>query len=207
MIVLVVVYMFSRVTVEDIVEIAVSVGTIWLIVIAVMLFVSFVCASIQVSEGFADISLNDVVALENQVCALMMSSDSYILNDVGQPGQDNPAVLAAAQTTARGTAPLPVCSLNQTELENRVSRMENALKNFTGPQLKKTYDKTVPCTEGFLPVVTGSLSDRMQAIKAKIADQQTKYEVPIQKKLADVKKGILSTCEKNKAAAAAVPGS
>ena len=96
---------------------------------------------------------------------------------------------------------------NQTELENRVSRMENALKNFTGPQLKKTYDKTVPCTEGFLPVVTGSLSDRMQAIKAKIADQQTKYEVPIQKKLADVKKGILSTCEKNKAAAAAVPGS
>jgi hypothetical protein len=206
-IVLVVFYVFSRLSAEVIAEIALSVGTIWLIVIAVLLFVSLACASIQVSEGFSDISLNDVVALEKQVCALMTSSDSYILNDVGQPGQDNPAILAAAQTTARGTAPLPVCALDPTELESRVSRMENALKNFTGPQLKKTYDKTVPCTEGFMPVVKGSLSDRMQAIKATIADQQTKYEMPIQKKTADVKAGILSTCEKNKAAAAAVPGS
>jgi len=207
MIVLVVVYMFRRLSIEDITEIAVSVGTIWLVVIAVLLFVSLACASIQVSEGFDDISLNDVVALEKQVCALMTSSESYILNDVGQPGQDNPAVLAAAQTAARGTAPLPMCVLDPKELENRVSRMENALKNFTGPQLKKTYDKTVPCTEGFVPAVTGSLSDRMQAIKTTIAEQQTKYEVPIQKKTTDVKAGILSTCEKNKAAAAAVPSS
>lgn len=183
---------------EVIVELLVAAGTIWLIVIAVLLFVSMACASIQVRELFEDGS-DDLSVLEQKVCALMSASDKAIASELGQPGQDDPTVLANALADARGSAPVPICAQNT--MESRISRMENALKNFTGPQLKKTYDKTVPCTEGF---EDGSFAARIKAIKS-LVDQQTSTLLnPIQKKEADVKAGILSECEKKKGAKAAV---
>lgn len=190
---------------EVVVELLLSAGTIWLIVIAVLLFVTMTCASIQVRELFEDVTADDLAALETKVCVLMSASDKAIASEVGQPGQDNPAVLNAALTTARGSAPVPVCEMNPSELDARISRMENALKFYTGPQLKKTYDKSVPCTEGF---ESSSFSARLQAIKNLVDQQTSTLLVPIQKKEADVKAGILSECEKKKGAkAAVVPGS
>jgi hypothetical protein len=188
---------------EVVVEVLIAAGTIWLIVIATLLFVGMACASIQVRELFEDGTgtTDDLAALEKKVCVLMTASNKAIASDVGQPGQDDPAVLNAALVEARGSAPVPVCELNPAELESRISRMENALMNFTGPQLKKTYDKTVPCSEGF---ESGSFAARLQAI-SRLVDQQTStLLVPIQKKEADVKAGILSECEKKKGAKAAV---
>jgi hypothetical protein len=213
--ILFVAFLFWRLSVNDMTEILLSVGTIWLIVIFVLVFVSFVCASIQVREGFGEITKDDLVALEDQVCALMASSDSYITNDVGKAGQDNPAVLEKAKQDARGSGSgtMPECSMTPAVIEGRISRIERALGVFTGPQLKKTYDKTVPCKEGFesplsgSPVSPGSFGDRLKKIKEKIATQKKQYLEPIEQKEKDVKAGKLSDCEKKKAANAAVVGS
>jgi len=186
---------------EVIVELLIAAGTIWLIVIAVLLFVSMVCASIQVRELFESGS-DDISALEQKVCALMSASDKAIASELGQPGQDDPTVLANALAGARGSAPVPLCA--EKTIESRVSRMENALKNFTGPQLKKTYDKTVPCTDSTEGFEDGSIAARIQAIKTLVDQQTSALLVPIQKKEADVKAGILSECEKKKGAKAAV---
>jgi hypothetical protein len=206
-VVLLVALMFSRLESNDIVEILVSVGTIWLIVMAVMLFVHMVCAGINVREGFADtdVKRSDIEELEQQVCTLMASSDTYITNDVGQPGQDNPSVLVSAKQTARGTAPIIECTMTDVQKAERLSRIENTLKNFTGPQLKNTYDKTVPCVEGFY--AGGSLSDRFKAVKKMVEKQKTSYLKPIEQKEKDVKAGKLSDCEKKRASRAAVVGS
>jgi hypothetical protein len=191
---------------EVLVELLLSAGTIWLIVIAVLLFVSMTCASIQVRELFEDgsVTTEDLAALENKVCVLMTASDKAIASDVGQPGQDDPAVLNAALTSARGSAPVPVCEMNPTELESRISRMENALMNYTGPQLKKTYDKSVPCSSEGFETQNGTYAARLQAINQLVDKQTSTLLVPIQKKEADVKAGILSDCEKKKGAKAAV---
>jgi hypothetical protein len=197
-------FLIVKLPLEVVVEVLIAAGTIWLIVIATLLFVSMACASIQVRELFEDgsVSTDDLAALEKKVCVLMTASNKAIASDVGQPGQDDPAVLNAALTAARGAAPVPVCELNPAELESRISRMENALTNFTGPQLKKTYDKTVPCiSEGF---ADGSFAARLQAINRLVDQQTSTLLVPIQKKEADVKAGILSDCEKKKGAKAAV---
>ena len=211
--ILFVAFLFSRLSANDMTEILLSVGTIWLIVIFVLFFVSFACASIQVREGFGDVTKDDLVALENQVCALMASSDSYITNDVGKAGQDDPAVLEKAKQDARGSGTLPECSMTPAVIEGRISRMERALGVFTGPQLKKTYDKTVPCKEGFesslsgSPGSPGSFEDRLKKIKETIATQKKQHLEPIEQKEKDVKAGKLSDCEKKKAANAAVVGS
>jgi hypothetical protein len=202
-IVILVAYVLQRLTADDIAEILLSAGTIWLVVIAVMVFVGLVCAGIQVREGFDSVKMADIESLEKEVCALVASSDSYIMNDVGQPGQDDPAVLAAAKQKARGSAPITACDLTSTQMEDRISRIENTLKNFTGPQLKKTYDTVIPCKEGFEPA---SLSSRLKKIKDTIATQKSNLLSPIQQKEADVKAGKLSECEKKKGANAAIAG-
>ena len=209
-VILFVAFLFMRLSANDMTEILLSVGTILLIVIFVMVFVVSVCASINVREGFADITKGELEALEKQVCTLMASSDMYITNDVGQAGQDNPAVLAKAKQDARGSGTMPECELTPTVIGDRISRMERALGVFTGPQLKKTYDKTVPCTvEGFADAAKpiGSFTDRLQAIKNLIETQTKQYLTPIEQKEKDVKAGKLSDCEKKKGASAAVVGS
>ena len=211
--ILFVAFLFWRLSANDMTEILLSVGTIWLIVIFVMFFVAWSCASIQVREGFGDITKDDLEALEKQVCTLMASSDSYITNDVGQAGQDDPAVLEKAKRDARGSGTMPECSMTPAVIEDRISRMERALGVFTGPQLKKTYDKTVPCKEGFdspgsgSPGSSGSFEDRLKMIKETINNQTKQHLGPIQQKEADVKAGKLSDCEKKKASSTAVLGS
>jgi len=202
-IVILVAYVLQRLTADDITEILLSAGTIWLIVIAVMVFVGLVCAGIQVREGFDDVKKADIEEIEKEICELVASSDGYIVNDVGQPGQDDPAVLAAAKQKARGSAPITSCDMNASQMEDRVSRIENSLKNFTGPQLKKTYDTVIPCKEGF---ESASLSSRLKKIKETIATQKSNLLSPIQQKEKDVKAGKLSDCEKKKGANAAMEG-
>ena len=167
-------FLVVKLPAEVLVELLISAGTIWLIVIAVLLFVGMACASIQVRELFEDgsVSSEDLAALEKKVCVLMTASDKAIASDVGQPGQDDPAVLNTALTAARGSAPVPVCEMNPNEVESRISRMENALTNFTGPQLKKTYDKTIPCSSEGFETQKGAFAARLQAIN-RLVDQQT----------------------------------
>lgn len=201
-------FLFVQLPPEVIVELLISAGTIWLIVIAVLLFVTMNCASIQVRELFDDgsVTMDDLAALEKKVCVLMAASDKAIASELGQPGQNDPTVLANALAAARGSAPVLICDQNM--MESRISRMENALKNFTGPQLKKTYDKTVPCSPEGFETQNGLFSSRLKAINALVDQQTSTLLKPIEKKEADVKAGILSDCEKKKGAkAAVVPGS
>jgi hypothetical protein len=197
--ILLVIFVVYKVGVEVGIELLFAAGTIWMIVIAAMIFVGAACANISVREGFETSQTDDLIALEKQVCTLMAASNKFVTNDVGQAGVDDPAVLAAAVTKARGPDPVTECALTPAQMESRISRMENTLKTFTGPQLQKTYDTTVPCKEDFAT----NLGGRLQAIKATV-EQQMKLLTPIQKKEADVKAGILSECEKKKGAKAAI---
>jgi hypothetical protein len=202
-----VLFVLVKLGAEVIVELLIASGTIWLIVIAVMLFVGLGCASIEVRELFTD--AETLATLENQVCGLMTNSDKFIASNVGQPGQDNPALLAASLAEARGKDPVTQCALTPEQIEERISRMENTLANFTGPQLKKTYETTVPCKEGFAPapVNPATFPARLQAIKEGVDKQTSLWLTPIQKKETDIKAGILSDCEKKKGAKAAIVGS
>lgn len=182
-----------------IVELILSVGIVAMIAIAVLLFISMTCATIRVRERFENAAVTeaDLAALETQVCMLAAASDKYIMNDVGQEGQDNPVLIASAMINARGTAPITECTLTPARIEDRVARMENTLKNFTGPQLQKTYDRTVTCKEDF---VSGSgLADRLKAIKAAVDQQTTALLTPLQQKEADLKAFKITDCEKKKA--------
>jgi len=197
-------FVVLKIPLETIIELVLSAGIIWLVTIAVMLFVTFVCASVRLQELFenAPVTEADLAALEKQVCMLASASDKYIMNDVGQEGQDNPVVLANALIAARGAAPITECELTQARIEDRVVRMENTLKNFTGPQLQKTYDRTVPCKEEFVsgPDPVPDLSNRLKAIKTIVDQQNNALLTPLQKKEADLKAFKLTDCDKKKGA-------
>lgn len=195
-------YVVLKIPLEIIIELVLSAGIIWMVTIAVMLFVTIVCASVRLQELFenAPVTEADLAALEKQVCMLASASDKYIMNDVGQEGQDNPIVLAKALITARGAAPITECELSQARIEDRVARMENTLKNFTGPQLQKTYDRTVSCKEDFVSGSGSGLGDRLKAIKATVDQQNNALLTPLQKKEADLKAFKLTDCDKKKGA-------
>lgn len=195
-------YVVLKIPLEIIIELVLSAGIIWMVTIAVMLFVTIVCASVRLQELFenAPVTEADLAALEKQVCMLASASDKYIMNDVGQEGQDNPIVLAKALITARGAAPITECELSQARIEDRVARMENTLKNFTGPQLQKTYDRTVSCKEEFVSGSGSGLGDRLKAIKATVDQQNNALLTPLQKKEADLKAFKLTDCDKKKGA-------
>jgi hypothetical protein len=198
--ILLVIFVIYKVGTEVTVELLLTAGTIWMIVIAVMLFVGFACANISVREGFETSPSDELIALEKQVCTLIAASNKSVSNDVGQAGVDDPTVLATAIAKAHGPEPITECALTPAQMEERISRMENTLKSFTGPQLQKTYDASVPCTERFAT----NIAARLQAIKSTVEQQTAKLLMPIQKKEADLKAGILSDCEKKKGAKAAV---
>jgi len=186
------------------------------------------CVTIRPTEAFQDGSgsptptgekaedptlLADLAAAEDAVCKLITRVDGFIQNDQGPAGQSDSQLILAAQMKARDGVAMVDCSeaeAAQEDVPHRLTRLEETLKSFTGPELQRTYDTTMRC-EGFQDMVTPVVPtprQRLTAVQATLQDQQTRLLAPVDQKTADLKRGIASDCDKKRAAAAtqSLPG-
>lgn len=182
-------------------------------------FGCMVCWRVFPTEGFEDAStlLTDLQATEDAVCKLITRVDGFIQNDVGPAGQNDTGLIDAAQAKARAGVTMvdclpPVGSPDKEEMDvkQRLTRLEDTLRAFTGPELQRTYDTTMKC-EGFQDASGSALPsprDRLTAIQATLRDQQNRLLAPVDQKSADLQRGVLSDCDKRRGAAAAqkLPG-
>jgi hypothetical protein len=212
---------------NDVAEIGVALGGIFIAIVLVMFVVGWSCDNIQVVEKFlvedASAELNslwsEIGDVEKTVCTYITQADNFIKSAVGQPGADNPSLVTQAQQKAIAEAggPITDCSASWVtvsidEAENRVSRIETTLNGFTGPQFESTYNKTVPCTESFVDMSGNEqlkkridgLKERLTKIKTVAATQKKKYLDPINQKTEQLKKGQASDCDKKRGASTAV---
>jgi hypothetical protein len=204
-------FFLTKLTMEDMTEILVAMGTIWLVVILVLLFISHVCMSISPVEQFADADF-DIEGTEAAVCKLITDVRNFITSDIGQPGQADPSLITAAMQKAIDAVKGPITTCPEAPasapapsdpaiIEDRLARMERTLEQLVEPQFKYTYDKAMTC-EGF---ASGTPQERLTAIQATIATLKARYLDPLDQKQADLQAGHLSDCEKRKAANTAIP--
>lgn len=191
----------------------------WTITLIVFVIVTHTCTSIRPTEAFADGSgsdvgddtdtqlLNDITTAEKAVCELITRTDKFIQSDVGQPGVDTPALVSDAQQKARDAVDGGIvdCADLSGDAANRITRLEATLKSFTGPELQATYNKSVPCQEGFSD--SDSLRARLTAVQATLTSQQQKLLKPIDDKNAALQRGEVSDCDKNRGSKTAVASS
>jgi len=214
-------FFLTKLSLEDITEIIASMGTIWLVIILVLLFVSRVCMSISPVEHFVDAEA-DLDKTEAAACKLITDVRNFITADIGQPGQDDPSLITAAVQKAVDAVngPITIClteststaTPNQLSIDDRLARMERTLDQLVEPQLKLAYDKAMTC-EGFASDSLDSVSEtveskqkeRLAAIQATIATLTKRYLDPLDQKQAELKAGHLSDCEKRKGANTAIP--
>jgi len=201
-------------------ELGLMFGGSVLVVLLTTILLCIMCVKIRPREMFVDlvsqldssqetVLLNDISAAEEAVCKLITRADGFIQNDVGKAGQDDPGLVRAAQQKARADVDMVTCGEPATEtldIDHRLARLESTLTGFTGPEIKRTYDATVPCREQF---VGGGVSprDRLTAIRAMITEQQQKFLGPIDTKTAAMRRGDLSDCERRRGAKTATAAS
>ncbi len=166
--------------------------------------------------------LSGIGAAEVATCKLITRVDNFIKGDVGKPGLDDPTLVTQAQQKARDIAggPIQTCPPEDSadidivssidDADNRMARLENTLNSFTGPKLKATYNKTVPCAgaEGFVDAVGAgeptpldkikALQKRLEVVQSIITNQQTQYLKPIDDKTAALQRGEVSDCDKGR---------
>ena len=197
----------SKLNDQDAIEIVLAVGTIFLLVITVLLFVSNICFSIAPRERFESntvpIDLDEVARLEAAVCKQMAEVDIFLLSSVGPAGQEPGSTrVAEAQSNARRRAnPVTPCNKDPLTPENvltRIQQMGRTLTLFIEPVLKKTLDAT-KC-EGFEDI---SMVYTLADIKQLLADYQTTYLDPIHTMQKELQSGIASDCIKAKGASTA----
>lgn len=211
-------FMFSgRLTAEEASDIAFSVLMISAGIWVIAIFAQMICLNVRPYEQFEDASthkekeaalLAGITAAEKSVCTLITRTNKFIAADQGHAGQQNPDLITQAQQKAVAAAGGPLVDCDTTDVsgsdaENRISRLETTLNNFTGPEIVKTYNNTVPCQpEGFAD--NPSLEKRLEAIQALIKEQETKYLKPIDQKTEQLRKGQASDCDKQRGAKTAV---
>jgi hypothetical protein len=213
-------------------EILLTMGTIWLIVILVLLFVSNVCMSISPIERFTDASgqmfFEDLKKVETAVCKLIADVTIFIKNDNGQKGLDDPSLndRSINDAVSKVDGPITICPPTDepTDINERLTRMENTLAQFIEPQLKATYEKSMKCSsEGFMvpasarrrrrgiePFLDLDLNDpvqRLKEIEHTIHSLTVQYLAPIQQKQKDLQSGKVSDCDKQKGSKTAVGSS
>ncbi len=209
------IFFFLKLTASDMTEILVAMGTIWLVVFVVMLFVANFCLSISPIERFkakhyeefTDFS-DEVTEAEKTVCEMVDDVIAFIKSRNGPKGLDDPSINTTAIEKAKQAVdgPITTCPESGT-VEDRLTRMEQTLQQFIEPNLKQTYEMTVVC-ESFASV-SDSLVDpasRLHAIRQTIHTLKAKYLNPIQQKQADLRQGRVSDCDKKRGAITAVKG-
>ena len=189
----------AALTSEVITELLISMGSIWLIIIAVLLFVSFYCMEIHPIEHFAD----TIDQTEAAICKLKEHIRTFVASDLGKAGQEEPTLISQRMNVG---SPTVACdSTTQLTMEERLTRMEITLDKLAEPELKKTYDATMKC-EGFATPLANpnDPKDRLSAIQTKLSTLTSMYLDPILQNQRDLQNGILSDCNKKRAADAAI---
>lgn len=211
---------------DDLVEIGGGIGIVGIITLSVLVFIGINCMSIHPVELFADISGNPLKSLldtieqtENDVCGLFTRVDKFIEGGLGKKGHDDPALVTSAQAAARPKEPITSCpvapfdiseSTILTDAENRIARLETSLNAFVGPQLQKTYNRTVPCPaiEGFVDGTNGptveSLQKRLDVVMDILRKQKRTLLKPIDDKNERIQRHELSDCEKQQGSKKAI---
>ena len=160
-------------------------------------------------EAFQDMSgdttlLADIATTEEAVCKLITRVDGFLQNDVGPAGQKDPGLVTDAQSRARAGIEMVACSAGGDDVSgeeaHRITRLEETLRSFTGPELQRTYDTAMKC-EGFQGAAPPSLRERLTAVQATLQDQQKRLLAPIDQKTEDLHKGIASDCDKRRGTA------
>jgi hypothetical protein len=215
---------------DDLVEIGGGLAIVAGVALAVSVFVGISCAAIHPVEQFVDISgdllkplLDGISDTEQTVCDLITRVDKFIESDLGKKGHDDPSLVVAARAAARPTDPITTCptapfaadvsdSVILADAENRIARLETTLSGLTGPQLQKTYNRTVPCpaVESFVGDVTptvDTLQARLDAVRATLKDQQTRLLKPIDDKNERIQRHELSDCEMREGSKTAIKAS
>jgi len=215
-----------KLSANDMTEILLAMGTIWLVTIVVLIFVSNVCMSISpvqerfhVSHGNRNYTSNEIQerfhvsqsvdiqafnTAEEAICDMMASTISYIRNDAGPQGQ-SAITVAIQQAITNAGGPVTQCppiaatdATSETELDERLTRMENSLNGLVAPEAKRTFAAT-QCTEPF-----SDAGSRLASIQQTIKSLQSQYLDPIQQKQRDLQCGRLSECERKKGATVAL---
>lgn len=215
---------------DDLVEIGGGLAIVAAVSLAVSVFVGITCAAIQPVEQFVDISgdplktlLDGISDTEQKVCDLITRVDKFIESNLGKKGHDDPSLVVAARAAARPADPITTCpiapfssdvsdSVILADAGNRITRLETTLSGLTGPQLQKTYNRTVPCpaVENFTDMAgptIESLQARLDAVRATLIDQQTKLLKPIDDKNERIQRHELSDCEKREGSKTAIKAS
>lgn len=218
--------LFAGFTPSDYSELTMVVVVIVLLVMFVWLVIANVNFTIHPREAFTDATaasdpvtelLAAIAAAEKDACDLVTRTDQFIQNDVGKPGQDNPALVTDAQQKSRATAggPLTECGSGSgsdisgdelNEAANRIARLETTVLKFTAPEVKRTYDASNTC-EGFTDQSADQIADQVTDLEARlktvtdaIALQKNKYIAAIDAKTASLQRGELSDCDRKKGA-------
>lgn len=221
--------LFKGFTPADYSELTMVVVIIVLLFLFVWMVIANVHFTIHPREAFEDVGavaadpatslLAAIAAAEKDACDLVTRTDQFIQNDVGKPGQDNPALVTAAQQKSRDGAggPLTVCGSGSNgsadisgdelnEAANRIARLETTVLKFTAPEVKRTYDASNTC-EGFTDQAAAQAADqiadltaRLKTVTDAIALQKNKYIAAIDAKTASLQRGELSDCDRKKGA-------
>ena len=224
-------FFFVQLTASDITEILLAMGTIWLIVMLVLIFVTQVCMSISPRERFVDKEtplqafLDSFAKTEATVCTMVDAVVKFIESDVGQKGQDDPSLNQKAINDALSNVdgPITTCpppsSVN--DYNDRLSRMQRTLDQFIKPELKKTYDKVFDqkgCDNfvgSMVPIEPFDNPEsefimmvaQLQIIQSTIVSLTNQYLAPIQQKQKELQSGKASDCDKKKGAHSSVGSS
>ena len=219
----------AAMTLELLGDIVTAMGSIWIIIVIVLLFVSFFCMEIHPIENFEETKetkeAKEAKSLlnktEKEVCTMKDEVRKIIASNLGQAGQDDPMLIEKDMEVG---SPTTVCRSTESPLteDERLTRMETTLVKLAEPVLKKAYDTIMKC-EGFAPYLEGfensttsttstlahpnSSSDRLSVIQNKLRMLRSMYLDPLLQNQQDLQSGKLSDCNKRKAANAAIPGS
>ena len=220
---------------EDLTTLLLLIGGVWLFVMLVLLFITSTCGAIRPRELFADgdgsataadpyqALITGITLAETDVCLLITRSDQFVISSVSMPGADNNVASVNAIEMARAptggvmticpsTWPKTITDHDAVlgEAANRLTRMESTLKNYTEPQLLKTYKAVVPC-ESFASAddeaaeeqrltVLGQLNERLATINDMVTAQKKNLLRPVDNKQKELKAGHASDCDKAKGA-------
>ena len=148
-------FLLGRMTADDVTEILIAMGTIWLVVMVVLIFVTQICMSISPREMFAGQEtpiqefFDAFAKAETDVCTMTADIVQFIMNDVGKPGQDDPSLNTAAiqKAVSKVDGPITVCPpapqpTTVDDINDRLTRMEQTLNQLIEPELKHTYEVT-----------------------------------------------------------------
>jgi len=208
-------------------EVVVAAGTIGLIILLCLIFIRVFCLNIQPYEMFESGSTEqtettgpsdeELSAAEQEVCALVKRADEYIEAGVGQPGQENPALVTQAKAKAVNDAAiygqLTECppSKGQQTLQalERIDRMERRLLKFVEPILLSACQAAAICSKDMtgtaIDVTTMSAVDRLAQIQKLSKKMHVLYLDPMDQKIKDLQGGSVSDSDKAAAAAASTP--